>query len=137
MPQPQANNISDAEWHVIKVLWDRGPLTAGQVVQAIAGSSHWRPRTIKTLLGRLVRKGAVRCDVVDKRYLYRAAVTRRDATRREARSFLARVFDGALVPAVATFIQESDLSAEELDELRRMLVASGSKSTRREKGARP
>ena len=123
---PQSPNISEAEWDVIKVLWDRGPLTAGQVVEALAGASDWRPRTIKTLLARLVKKGAVRCDVrSDKRYHYRAVVTRQAAARREARSFLSRVFDGALVPAVVTFLKESDLSPQDAQELKRILDREG------------
>lgn len=125
MPQP--TGISEAEWEVIKVLWDRGPLTAGGVVQGLSDVKQWAPRTVKTLLSRLVKKGAVKCEQQDKRYLYRAAITRQAAERREAKSFLARVFDGALVPAVATFIRESDLSADELAELRRILESEGGK----------
>ncbi len=120
MPEIAAN-ISDAEWTVLKALWDSGPLTAGEVVAALEGQNHWKPRTIKTLLARLVKKGAVRCDVDDKRYVYRPAITRQQAARREARSFLSRVFDGALVPAVVTFIKESDLSAEEIEQLKAIL----------------
>ena len=73
---PDTPNISDAEWDVIKVIWDGGPQTAGQIVEALEGQKHWKPRTIKTLLSRLVKKGAVKAIVEDKRYLYRAAITR-------------------------------------------------------------
>lgn len=124
---PQSPGITEAEWEVIKVLWDRGPLPAGGVVQALADVKHWAPRTVKTLLSRLVKKGAVRCDPDGARPLYRAAITRQAAERREARSFLARVFDGALVPAVATFIKESDLSADELTQLRKILESEARK----------
>src|SRR4249919_2083060 len=100
MPNTQdiSPNISDAEWEVIKVIWDAGPMTAGQIVSALEPQKHWRPRTIKTLLARLVKKGAVRVSLTDKKYLYRAALSRENAIRSEARSFLSRVFDGALVP---------------------------------------
>jgi BlaI family penicillinase repressor len=120
-------SISDAEWDVIKVLWDRGPLTAGEVVEALQSARDWKPRTVKTLLARLVKKGAVRAEVQDKRYLYRPAITRQAATRKEARSFLARVFDGALLPAVVTFLKESDLSPNELRELRQILESGAKK----------
>src|SRR5437868_14279682 len=114
---PQSSAISQAEWDVIKVLWENGPLTAGQVVEALSGANNWRPRTIKTLLARLVKKGAVRCDAQDRRYLYRAVLTRQSATRREARSFLTRVFDGALAPAMITFLKDSDLSPQDARQL--------------------
>jgi BlaI family penicillinase repressor len=122
MPNLPPPSISDAEWDVIKVLWDQGPLTAGQVVAALEGSRHWRPRTVKTLLSRLVKKRAVRSEVTeDGRYLYHAAISRDTATRREARSFLSRVFDGALLPAVVTFLKETDLSPQELRQLKQIL----------------
>jgi BlaI family penicillinase repressor len=104
------------------VIWDAGAaLTAGQIVAALEGQKHWRPRTIKTLLARLVKKGAVRCQIEEKRYVYRAALTRQQAARREARSFLSRVFDGALVPAVVTFLKESDLSPDDVQQLKAIL----------------
>jgi BlaI family penicillinase repressor len=120
---PQAPGISEAEWDVIKVLWDAGPATAGQVVAGVSViGRRWRPRTIKTLLARLVKKGVVRREVdADGRHVYRAAVTRQAAVRRESRSFLARVFDGALVPAVATMLRESDLSPDDLQQLKQIL----------------
>ena len=69
---PDTPNISEAEWEVIKIIWEKGPLTAGQIVAALEGQKHWRPRTIKTLLARLVKKGAVKSAVEEKRYVYRA-----------------------------------------------------------------
>ena len=123
---PSMPSISEAEWEVIKVIWDAGePLTAGQIVSALSGQQAWRPRTVKTLLARLVKKGAVKSLVADKRYVYRAAITRQQAARQEARSFLLRVFDGALVPAVATFLKESDLSTEDLHKLKQILEQEG------------
>lgn len=114
-------NISDAEWDVIKVIWDGGPQTAGQIVSALDGQKNWRPRTVKTLLARLVKKGAVKSVVEDKKYLYRAVLTRQQAARRETRSFLSRVFDGALLPAVVAFLKESDLSPDDVQHLKQIL----------------
>jgi len=119
-------NISTAEWEVIKVIWDAGqPLTAGQIVAALQGQQQWRPRTVKTLLARLVKKKAVKSLIQDKRYVYRAAISRQQAARQEARSFLSRVFDGALVPAVATFLKETDLSPNEIEQLKQILEQEG------------
>ncbi len=118
---PAVPQISESEWQVMKVVWDHGPLTAGQVVSHLRQSSGWHPRTIKTLLGRLVRKGAVVMTADDRRYLYRARIAREAALRRESRSFLQRVFDGAVAPALVHFIRESKLSRDELRELKRIL----------------
>jgi BlaI family penicillinase repressor len=118
MPIPQ---ISDAEWEIMKTLWDHGPLTSGQVVEKLDASSSWRPRTIKTLLARLVRKGAVTSKQHEKRTLYAPKVARDTVIRRETRSFLARVFDGAVTPALVHFIKEADLSNDQIEELKRIL----------------
>src|SRR5688500_13897487 len=137
---PSIPQISDAEWEVMKVVWDDGPLTAGDVVRRLAEVSaghpakDWRPRTIKTLLGRLVRKGAVSGQEVDgatatgaagasggKRFLYRACVARDQVIRQESRSFLARVFNGSVAPALLHFIQDASLTADEINQLRETL----------------
>ena len=115
---PQIPQISDAEWEVMKVVWDRGPLTAGDVVEHVAAEHDWKPRTIKTLLNRLVQKKAVEVEVDGRRYLYRARVTREACVRRESRSFLSRVFNGAVTPAVVHFLENARLTPQEIRQLR-------------------
>src|SRR5262245_55159767 len=105
MPAKTTPSISEAEWDVMKIVWDHGPLTSGDVVKRLADEKAWKPRTIKTLLARLVRKGAVSADESDGKYLYAARVTRESLQKREGRSFIARVFDGAVAPALVHFIQ--------------------------------
>jgi len=122
---PALPQISDSEWDVMKVIWEAGPLTAGQIVQRLEGQKDWHPRTIKTLLGRLVKKGAVAMEEDGNRYLYRAKVTREACRRYEARWFLSRVFDGAVAPALVHFLKQSDLSKEEIEELKKILEREG------------
>jgi BlaI family transcriptional regulator, penicillinase repressor len=118
--------ISEAEWEVMKVLWDvPGAQTAGGVVGALEKQTHWKPRTIKTLLGRLVKKGAVAVQVSEGKHLYKAAVTRDACRRAESKSFLARVFDGRAAPAVMHLISETKLTAKEIAELKRILEEEG------------
>ena len=117
--------ISDAEWDVMKVVWDHGPLTSGEVVKQLADEKHWKPRTVKTLLSRLVQKGAVAAAERDGRVLYSAKVARDALARREARSFLSRVFDGAVAPALVHFIREADLSPRDIAELKKILDREG------------
>jgi BlaI family penicillinase repressor len=113
--------ISDAEWEVMKAVWDGAPLTAGEVVERMAGEQQWKPRTIKTLLNRLVKKGAVAMETDGRRYIYRAKVARDAVVRRETRSFLSRVFDGAAAPAIVHFLEHGRLTPEEIQRLRETL----------------
>lgn len=122
---PTVPQISDSEWDVMKVVWEAGPLTAGQIVQKLEGQTDWHPRTIKTLLSRLVKKGAVAMEADGNRYLYRAKVTREACRRHETRSFLSRVFDGAVAPALVHFLKQSELSKDEIAELKSILEREG------------
>lgn len=114
-------DISDAEWTVLKVVWEHGPLTSGEVVKHLTDEKHWKPRTIKTLLSRLVQKGAVAADEADGKFLYAARVKRDELVRRETKTFLARVFDGAVAPALVHFIRQADLSPSQIAELKKIL----------------
>ena len=109
----------------MKAVWDGGAagLTAGEVVDAVATAQAWHPRTVKTLLTRLVQKKAVDVRVEGRRYLYRARVGRDAALRRESRSFLSRVFGGAVAPAVVHLLEQSDLklTPQEIEQLRAIL----------------
>jgi BlaI family transcriptional regulator, penicillinase repressor len=116
MPQ-----VSDAEWEVMKTLWEGPALTSGQVVERLGRERRWKPRTIKTLLARLVKKGAAGVRRDEKRVLYTASVPREALVRRESRSFIARVFDGAVTPALVHFLKDAQLSDDEIDELKKLL----------------
>lgn len=113
--------ISDAEWDVMNVLWEEHPLGAVQVAERLADRKDWSPQTVKTLLGRLVRKGALGFLRVGRRYLYHPKVSRERCVRAESRSFAERVFGGAGSPLLVQMVREADLSPEEIDELRRVL----------------
>src|SRR5436305_8626918 len=105
--------ISDAEWDVMQVLWREAPLTANEVVERIAPQKQWNPRTVKTLLNRLVGKGALGYETDGNRYRYFPAVSREDCVRSKSRSFLSRVFGGAVGPMLAHFVNEAPLTREE------------------------
>jgi BlaI family penicillinase repressor len=113
--------ISDAEWDVMKVLWDRGQAAAQDVTEALAVERNWRPQTVKTLLNRLVKKGAVAYAEEGRRFIYRAKVSREQAVKSESRSFLSRVFDGAVTPALVHFLKAGNLSKAEIEELKAAL----------------
>ena len=125
MTKKQLPSISDAEWQVMEALWSDAPATASDVVQRLAGRTDWNPRTIKTMLNRLVKKRALGYEADGKRYLYRPLVSRDACVRVESRSFLSRVFGGAPGAALLHFVEEHDLSAEEIERLKHVLSRKG------------
>src|SRR6476646_6858103 len=108
--------ISDAEWVVMRALWRSSPMTTNQVVDALDDSTHWKPKTIHTLLNRLVRKGALEFERQGREYLFRPLVTAAECEHAATRSFLSRFFDGELAPFLARFLESEKLKPSELEE---------------------
>ncbi|MEM6793376.1 MAG: BlaI/MecI/CopY family transcriptional regulator [Acidobacteriota bacterium] len=118
---PHASSISDAEREVMNVLWARSPLSSFHIVQALADSTDWNPKTIKTLLSRLVKKGFLAYEKEANRYLYFPTISRQEAIRRESSSFLDRVFRGDAASMLLHFVRSTELSPEEREELKALL----------------
>lgn len=117
--------ISDAEWIVMKVLWEKSPRTSKEVVEALARDTTWKPKTIHTLLARLVRKGALTAHKDGREYQFTPAVRAEDCQRSESVSFLKRVFDGDMAPFLACFVRDNKLTRAEIEELKRILEGKG------------
>ena len=117
----QIPRISDAEWTVMKVLWNRSPLPASDIIEALEKSERWHPKTVKTLLNRLVKKGALGFAREGRAYFYRPLVAESDCATAASEAFLARVFGGSLQPMLAHFVEEKRLSPKEMKELKRLL----------------
>ncbi|KKM09437.1 beta-lactamase [Clostridiales bacterium PH28_bin88] len=114
--------ISEAEWVVMKVFWSRqAPSAANEIVEALTGRTNWNPRTIKTLISRLVKKGALGYQEDGRVYYYYPLVNEDECIKAESRSFLKRVYGGALQPMLVNFLREEKLSREEIEELKRIL----------------
>lgn len=120
-----APRISEAEWDVMRVLWDQPGLSAQEVAAELTPKRDWSDRTVKTLLARLVKKEALRFEVEGKRYRYHPELSREECVRAASRSFVERVFGGAVSPMLAAFVREGlregQLSEREIAELRRLL----------------
>lgn len=113
--------ISDAEWEVMNVLWEQSPRTANDVVDILAPRMSWHPKTVKTLLGRLVRKGVLRYREEGNRYLYRPAIPRERYVQEESKTFLERVFGGAATPMLVHMVENAALTEADIEELRAIL----------------
>ncbi|TWU30309.1 Penicillinase repressor [Bythopirellula polymerisocia] len=105
----------------MKVLWDQGSLAARDVFAALPHENEWAYKTVKTLLARLVAKGALDYEQIGNSYLYHAAVQRETMTRQEVRSLFQRVRGMTLSPVLAKFIEEVPLSEQEIQHLRQLL----------------
>ena len=113
--------ISDAEWEVMNVIWDQQPVSSQDVVAALSKSQDWSPATVKTMLHRLAKKNMLTFQQEGNRYIYKAAVRRDACIRHATKSFLQRVFGGEAAPMLSHFVKNVDLSADEIEELRRLL----------------
>jgi predicted transcriptional regulator len=118
--------ISEAESIVMDVLWaaasDRRPaLAAEDVVGALAESQQWQEATIKTLLNRLLKKGAIKASKDGRRYLYTPVLQRQAWMLGESQGLLERLFDGRVAPLVAHFSEHRKLSRKDIADLRKLL----------------
>ncbi|RXR01461.1 BlaI/MecI/CopY family transcriptional regulator [Pseudoxanthomonas composti] len=113
--------ISDAEAVVMDVLWERSPQTAEDVVAALAGRSDWAEPTVKTLLNRLLNKGAIQATKEGRRYFYSPLLTRQAWVQQQSEGLLERLFGGRVAPLVAHFSERGKLSAQDIADLKRLV----------------
>ena len=114
-------NIADSEWEVMQVVWRLKQVTAADVIERLTPRTGWSHRTVRTLLSRLVDKGALTAEQDGHRYLYRPAVTRGRCIREAGRSFLDKVFAGDPAELLTHFVRDSEIAPEEAAELKRLL----------------
>ncbi len=112
--------ISEAEYEVMKVIWSHAPINTNQVVAHLADSG-WSPKTIQTMLLRLVKKGALEKEKQGRVFVYAPLVQKEEYRTNASRNFLNRFYDGALGSMVLHFIKQDQLSQDELQELRQIL----------------
>ena len=113
--------ISDAEWTVMNLIWSSSPIEAAEVIDQLAANNGWSAATVKTMLHRLVRKGALSTEQNGKKYVYTPAVRRDACVRQASRSFLERVFGGDATPALLHFVKTAKLTEKDIEEIRAML----------------
>jgi len=117
--------ISESEWLVMRVLWSNGALTANEVVKELTGQTKWKPKTIKTLITRLMKKEAIEFKKEGRKYRYYAAVSEAKCVGAQRRSFVRRVYGGTMKPMLAAFLEDAELSAEDISELKKILEQKG------------
>ena len=113
-------SISESEWAVMKVLWGDSPKTLPDILNSLKHTA-WSQTTIQTYLARLVKKGALTTQRQGKGYLYSPTMSESDCQLLESKSFLNRIYNGSLSQMVKGFIKGGDLSAEELEALKKII----------------
>jgi len=114
--------ISDAEYQVMKIIWTADvPLNTNEVVERLEASTSWKPKTIHTLLSRLVKKGALQYEKNGRVFVYTPLVNEFDILAKENDNFLNRFYDGALDSMIVNLLEQDKLSEDDILTLRRIL----------------
>jgi BlaI family transcriptional regulator, penicillinase repressor len=120
-PAKDSTSISEAESQVMEVLWQTSPASTDSIAQALQGQRDWQLATVKTLLNRLLNKGAISAQKDGRRYLYSALLSREAWLKSQSLGLLDRLFDGRLAPLVAHFSAQRSLSAADLAALKQLI----------------
>lgn len=113
--------LSEAEWKLMNVLWEEPYLTIKKLTEYLNEKTGWEKHTIITMLGRLEKKGAVSYRQAGRAKEFYTIVDREKMVEEEAESFLDRVYQGSLGMMLCQMVRRDKLSAEEREELQRML----------------
>ena len=115
------DRISDAEHAVMEALWEKSPQTAVEVCDSVCGERGWSMPTVKTLLSRLVAKGAVTTEPDGRRFLYTPLLARDDYVGGESRRLVDRLFGGRAAPLFAHLAEAEALSDDDIAEIEKLL----------------
>ena len=126
-----AVELTEAEWDIMKVVWDKEPCAAGTVQETLAKSRDRAYSTVKTTMDRMVDKGFLQIERIRNLQLFKSCVSEVDAKRGEFRKMLKRAFDGALTPMMQFLIEHEGLSKDEASQLRKLVNRVESKKTNR------
>jgi len=113
--------ISEAEYEVMKVLWRYAPINTNEVTEKLTQTTDWNPKTIHTLLKRLVQKGAVTYTKESRVFIYTPLIKENDYLKKENSHFLNRFYNGRISGMVTNYINSNHISDEDLAELKKLL----------------
>lgn len=115
------SKISDSEWTIMEIIWQNSHCTAMFIIKKLENSTDWKPKTIKTLIRRLVDKGVVGYEQEGREYKYYSLVDESECKKSEGISFLKRVYGGSLKAMMLNFLESDDVSQNDIDDLRKYL----------------
>ena len=114
--------ISKAEFEVLEAIWLAHPASANDIIDRLNQQKPWHEKTVKTLLNRMVKKGAIDFSKQQRSYLYSPLLERESYTLKESQSLIERLFSGRIAPLVAGFAKTEQLSQTDIDELKQVIA---------------
>lgn len=113
--------ISEAEFEVMKIVWEYAPINTNEITERLMKTTAWSPKTIQTLIKRLVDKGALAYEKQSRVFVYSPLVKENEYIGQESNSFLKKFYNGDITAMVSAYIENDKLSEQELDTLRALL----------------
>ena len=129
MPKKEIE-LTEAEWSIIKAVWEQEPCTAPAIQQELEKKTAWTYSTVRTQMDRMVIKGLLKAKKERNLTLYSSTVTRAQAQRGELLYALKNAFNGALTPMVQCLIETSDLNSDQLSQLE-LLIKTKKQNTKK------
>lgn len=120
-PLPQ---ISEAEYEVMKIVWKHAPISTNEITERLLQTTSWSPKTIQTLIKRLVNKNILTYEKQSRVFVYTPLVKEQDYINQESHSFLKRFYGGNITAMLSAYIENGQLSEDELEKLRSLLSDS-------------
>jgi BlaI family penicillinase repressor len=121
------HELTEAEWEIIKAVWDNQPCTAPAVQELLQRLKGWHYSTVKTMMDRMVAKGLLKQEKIRNLTLYRSVITKKEAQTCEIMRTVKRAFNGALTPMMQFLLENKDLSHDELNDLEAMIKSKKEK----------
>jgi len=119
---PALPQISEAEYEVMKVVWKYAPISTNEITDRLTETTNWRPKTIQTLIKRLVTKGALTYEKQSRVFVYTPLIDEKEYIGQKSHSFLERYYDGDITAMLSSYIENDKLSESEIDTLRSLLL---------------
>ncbi|MDE7415237.1 MAG: BlaI/MecI/CopY family transcriptional regulator [Lachnospiraceae bacterium] len=117
-PLPQ---ISEAEYEVMRIIWKYAPISTNEIVEKLAAVTSWNPKTIQTLIKRLVIKHAITYEKESRMFVYSPLVEEREYISQESNTFLKKYYDGNIATMLSAYLDNEKLSESEIGDLRKLL----------------
>lgn len=113
--------ISEAEYEVMKIVWKHAPISTNEITEQLLKTTSWSPKTIQTLIKRLVNKGVLTYEKQSRVFVYTPVIEEKDYLNQKSNSFLDRYYDGHITTMLSAYLENDRLSETEIDSLRSLL----------------